>query len=735
MNIDKIKLINYIKARKNVSFIELANYLKINRKDNKEFSAYLVSLIKRNEIFKTFDSNYYVPEFLRKQSGIIKVASKKQFAFLEFENEAQEKESVFVKFQDLNSALNNDEVIASIYKDHNEKNPTRQLLAVVDEIVQRNNQKIIGFIKKDKNTIFFAPADGCFDKVKFELLNLSSKVKINDCVLCEIKKYDKNLVSLEIKKVITNTSDPNVFVKAYLESTNIDLEFSAETLAESKLIPQEVDLNIKEKFQRKNLTSELIVTIDGESTKDFDDAINVKKLENGNFLLSVHIADVAHYVKEKTNLDSEALKRGTSIYIANGVIPMLPSELSNGICSINPNVDRFALSCDIEIDQHGNNVNYKIYKSVINSKFRLTYKQVQAFFDKDNNFLSLEQKKSSYVKELETMLTNAYELSLILHKYKEAQGYVDFEIPEPKIFLNEDGTVKEIKIHKRVYSEILIEDFMVRTNEVVAKYLSDLKMPVLYRIHENPSEEKLQSLKTNLTALGINIKNINSITSSANDFSKFVHQTRNQRNDYFINLLFLRTMQKAIYSLNNIGHFGLASEFYCHFTSPIRRYPDLLVHRILTMHLEGKSSQEILNHFDSKLGSYAQLNSNSEQKAVEIERKVNDLKFAEFLKFQTGKKFKAQIVSVLNFGIFVEFEFGGSGLIHKSNFFDGSYEANEMLTVFASETKSYKIGEYVDVVIIATDLLEGKIDCVLESQYDAYKLNLTRKHEKPRNSK
>ena len=478
----------------------------------------------------------------------------------------------------------------------------------------------------------------------FEFQYDKKSLEANTYVKFKIEKINRNSISLRLVKKLFSTNQPYADIDLIIEHANVDDFFSNEVIEESKLIPDEVE-NIDD-FNRVDLTNQLIVTIDGEKTKDFDDAISVKKKDENIYVLGVHIADVAYYVKEDSQLDKEALRRGTSIYLIDKVIPMLPEKLSNGICSLNPNVNRFTLSLEVEIDKDGNILNKKIFPSLICSKYRLTYNQVANM----ENDLIIKNDSNLF-----NMLKNAYELSDILSKKKNEEGYIDFEIEEPIIELD-PITKKAIAIKNRIRlsSEILIENFMVLANEVVSKTIADLQIPSIYRIHEAPDQEKIDNLKTFIKLLGINAKV--KITKDPKDFQKTILDIKKYRFDNLIKMFLLRTMQKAKYSSDNIGHFGLASKYYSHFTSPIRRYPDLLLHRIIWEVLIKKNKNYSIKNKD-KIEMIAKQSFDSEVKAVDLERKVYDVKKAEFYESKINNVEEATIASIHKFGMFVEFEY------------------------------------------------------------------------------
>nr|WP_322959039.1 ribonuclease R [Mycoplasmopsis canis]WQQ12435.1 ribonuclease R [Mycoplasmopsis canis] len=730
---DAKKVINFISQAKSRTFLEIAKHFRISPSNNRELTSLLSVLQKDYKVFKNSKDEYYTVDLIGTIEGVLSVSAKGGFGFVDYDIDLENntKKSAYIKNFNFNGALHSDLVKVNLYQ--NTKIEGSSIDGVVTEIVQRNNEEIQGFIKQKNSINYFVPVDARFQSLTWTITSSKIQPKLNDLVVAKIIKYDQKNIFIELDRVITNEADPMVYVKYYLENIKAPSNFPSSMDEEISAIPKNIEF--EDKTKRVDLTKKMIVTIDGDDTKDFDDAIYVEKLDNGNFLLGVYIADVSYYVKEGTAIDEEALKRGTSIYLVDRVIPMLPVELSNGICSLNPNEKRFVIACEMEIDKFGKNVNVNIFEGIIESRFRLTYKQVDKYFNEGD--ISLDVTRQD-VQELTQMLDKAKELSLILHDYKVKEGYVDFEITEPKIKLDENGSVKEIIINQRGFSEVLIEDFMVRANETVAKFLFDKKFPALYRVHELPDEIKINNLKNSLSAVGIKNVSLKANTITPLKFASFVNEIKKTRDDDFIKLMFLRTMQKAVYSNNNIGHFGLASEFYCHFTSPIRRYPDLVIHRTIR-ELVFNKNYNLIDKFTENMAVYGDLNTKSEQKAVQIERNVNDLKFAEYLKNNVGKTYKAQILSILPFGFFVEFDFKASGLVHKSTLIDGTYEANELLTKLSSEKRTFTIGDYVNVVILNTDLVEGKVDCVLEDLYEEFinnkKKNLEVKKQEKNNKK
>lgn len=685
---DKDRIINVIKTNRNPSFHTLVKKMNISYQNNKSFSVFLNQMKKDGLIaFSKKQNFFYIPEFVGNFSSEISIRNNNDFGFVTFEQDNETKRAII--FSDyLKHSINGDLVNFNVYKDFDYD---LQYFAIVKKIEKRKNKYLYGTINND---LVFEPINFS-NKFIFKFDN--KEVKKNTYVKFEIKTVIKNDIYLELVKTISEIDIPYADVDLIIESANVDQVFNEKVIEEAKLIPEVVD-DIK-KDNRTDLTNELIVTIDGEKTKDFDDAISVQKTQNKTYVLGVHIADVAYYVKEGSEIDKQALSRATSIYLINKVIPMLPEKLSNGICSLNPNVNRYTLTLEAEIDEKGNVLKSKIFPSCINSKYRLTYNQVENY----KTDLTI-QKDNKLVK----MIENAYELSNILSKVKENQGYIDFEIEEPLIELDENGKTKSIKSKQRLNSEILIENFMVLANEQVSKTISDLKIPSIYRVHEAPNEEKFMSLEEVIKTL--KLKDIK-ITHSDNPkvFANTVREIKKQRFDNFIKITLLRTMQKAKYSSNNIGHFGLASEFYSHFTSPIRRYPDLALHRIIWEIIINKN-QNYLKDLEGKIDLIAKISSQKEEEAVSVERKVNDVKKSEFYQSKMNVTLEGIIVSVQKFGIFVEFEDKTDVFVHSSNLIGENCSLNDKGTQIVCQNINYELGQKIKVKIISINKLEGKID-------------------------
>lgn len=689
MIFNKNIIIDLIKKSNNASFFFLVRKLNIHPSQNRNFSFFLNDLKKQGLIaYSKKNENYYIPELIENINCNLNLAKSNDFGFVLFEVDNQEKKAIIFK-ENLNNAISGDLVNVDIFKEQGE---SQMYFAIVKKIIERKQNFICGSINTNKE---FEPIN--FSN-KYNFHFDKNKVKENTYVKFEIQSINKNDIFLDVYKEISNINQPYSDIELITESFGVDKTFNSDVLHEAQLIPDCV--SNKTSDNRVDLTNELIVTIDGEKTKDFDDAILVKKTKNNTYILSVHIADVAYYVKENSAIDKQALSRATSIYLLDKVIPMLPEKLSNGICSLNPNVDRYTLSLEVEINKYGNVMKKNIFPATINSKYRLTYNQVANYKNED------VFKKDPQLFE---MIENAYELSNILSKAKYDQGYIDFEIQETVVELDSNGKSINIKNKERLSSEVLIENFMVLANEVVSKIIADLKVPSIYRIHEAPSEEKFQNLEAIIKILNLHNINVNHSTNPK-DFSMLVEKIKEQRFDDFVKISLLRTMQKAKYSTNNIGHFGLASKYYSHFTSPIRRYPDLALHRII-WELIIKKNYSYTNDLESKLNLIAKISSQKEEESLSIERKVIDVKKAEFYERNVTKIFDATIVSIQKFGIFVELSDGVDVMIHTSRLSNEICLIDENNTVMkCGEETSFKLGQKIKIQIISINKLEGKID-------------------------
>ena len=697
----KEKILEFIKNSKPRSKDELTKLFKIKNKEKKEFLKIVEELQSEGLIFEDSRKKYRVVDNDKFFYGKLQTNAK-GFGFLITENLD---EDIYISKNNLNFALNGDEVIVRRYKDSSGDKPEGKVLA----IVKRVNTKFVGVFQNKKDFGFVIT-----DESKMAMDIYIPKKKINGAkngqkVVVKIEKWPEENKKPEgrIVEILGYPDDPHVDVMSVAASLDLPMEFNRAALAEAKSLPQEVSPDeIKE---RRDFRELLTFTIDGADSKDFDDAISLEISKKGNYILGIHIADVAHYVEEYGALDEEAFKRGNSVYLLNKVIPMLPFELSNGICSLNEGVDRLTISVIVEIDKEGNVKKYEICESVINSNKRLVYENVSDYLEKNIVHES--------IKGLEKTLDKMYELSKILQKKREEDGAIDFDIPEVLIEVDEKGWPQNIHKRDRRSANKLIEDFMLMANVCVAKEYFFKHIPFLYRIHERPKEEKISELNSYLRPLGYMINFDEKV--EPRDVQKVLQKAKGTKEEMFISTMTLRSMTKARYSEINDIHFGLAFDYYSHFTSPIRRYADLTIHRIIKRHLKGKLSGGIVKNLKVILPEIAEQVSRTEKIAQDAERQVQDIKMAEYMSERLGERYDGRVSSITNFGIFVELENLIEGLVSYRSM-DGYYEfdVDHYKAVDYDTKNEFHIGDEVKIEVINVDLNMGNIDFKLVGDED-----------------
>ena len=580
------------------------------------------------------------------------------------------------------------------------------------EIIQNEEKTekdtIVGIFQKSKNFGFVIPDDKKFGTDIYIPKAHWGKARNNHKVLVKIIKQAKDgkKPEGEVVEVIGGVNEAGVDMLSIIKQYQLPYKFPEEVVQEAKALGNRIDEeDIK---NRKNLRDDLIFTIDGEDAKDLDDAIHVEKLQNGNYKLDVHIADVSYYVREKTELDKEAYLRGTSIYMLGRVIPMLPRELSNGICSLNAGEDRFTLSCSMEITPKGKIVASDIYKAVIKVTERMSYTDVQKILDKsDKEVLS---RYKDYIKDFELMA----ELANILKEKRKENGYLNLEIPETKIVLDENGRVIDVKKYETYFANEIIEQFMLIANETVAEKFYWLEAPFIYRVHEAPDLEKVEELNKVLYNFGYKIKIAKDETIYPKEFSKILDDVKGKEEERVVSNLILRTLKVAKYEAENKGHFGIASRYYCHFTSPIRRYPDLFIHRMISKYIERDYmvNDFFIKKYTKRAIKRAENCSIRERTATKVEREAIDIKKAEFMEDKIGNEYEGIVSSVTSFGIFVELDNTVEGLIRFENLDDDYFVYNEERRELIGERtgKIYKIGDKVSVRVIYADKLTRKVN-------------------------
>ena len=657
-----------------------------------ELQKNMEQLVRDFEVFKTKKDKY----LLMKNCPGLKIGklsvNKKGFGFLILDKE----DDIYIAKEDMNGAINDDTVLVEITEKGLE--PAGNVL----RIVKRDLKNIVGEIKVKGKKKILEPDD---DKVNLKIY-LSEETSKN-CVdghkvLARLtKKIDNKTYMADCLKILGHKDDAGIDILSIAYKYGIFEEFSKEAIKELDEIPEEVSESDLE--GRRDLTSEMIFTIDGADTKDIDDAISLT-LKDGIYTLGVHIADVSHYVKENTALGDDAYERGTSSYLADTVIPMLPHKLSNGICSLNEEVTRLTISCVMDINQNGDIINYDIFPSFIKSRKKMTYDAVNEILE--NDFVP-----KGY-EEFASTLKQMNELASILRKKKVARGYIEFDIPEAKIIQDESGKAIDIKKREQRSGEKLIEDFMIAANETVATHINNMELPFIYRVHDLPNTEKIEDFLNLVKALGYQIHtNIKEITPKT--MQKLLNELKDKPEFFILSTLLLRSMKKAEYSKTNIGHFGLASKNYTHFTSPIRRFPDLSVHRLLKKYLVEKDfSMSTINYLEDSLVEIAEHSSEREVAATNAERDVNDMKMAEYMESHIGEEYDGQISSVTSFGFFVELPNLVEGLVHISNIPGDYYEyVPELLSLIGKNTKkTYRIGDKIKVRVTNASKETAQID-------------------------
>ena len=625
-------------------------------------------------------------------------ANERGFGFVEFDDENEE--DVFISPKHLGGALNGDKVEIIILTP---KNKDRRSEGKVVKILEREKSEVVGIFQKNRNFGFVVPDDRKFGTDIFISKENCKNAKNNDKVLAKILKYPEKGKNAEgkIKEVLGKANSAGIDMLSLVKEYNLPYEFPVDVLEEARKIPNYIDQKeIDRRIDLRNKENMHIFTIDGEDAKDLDDAIWVGMANNGHFLLDVHIADVSHYVKAGSKLDREAILRGTSIYMLDRVIPMLPVELSNGICSLNAGEDRLTLSCLMEIDSNGKVVASDVYRSVIRVTERMSYTDVNKILN--NLDEEVCKKYEKYIDDFKLM----EKLAHILKNRRLQAGYLNLDIPESKITLDKDGVAINVEPYKLTFANEIIEQFMLTANESVAEKFYWMEFPFIYRVHEEPDYDKIAETNKFLFNLGMKIKvSRNNIYPKA--FSDVLEEIKGTEYEKVISTLILRTLKVARYESKNKGHFGIASKFYCHFTSPIRRYPDLFIHRVINEYgeYERKNELELLH---SKAEEYAKISSDREKIATKVERDAEDIKKAEFMQDKIGEVYEGVISSITSFGMFVELESTVEGLIRFENFNSNEYfEYNEELKILIGERTrtTYKIGDKVKIRVIEANKL------------------------------
>ena len=678
---------------------EMAILLGVPKKENDEFRQTLRNLEENYKIVKNKKNRYrligenYVEGIYRK--------NQKGFGFVKIENQEDE---IYISKEDALNALNGDKVLVEIIE---EKNKIKRAEGKIKKIIKHEKDTVVGTFQKSQNFGFVVPDERSFGTDIFVSKSNIGKAKNGYKVVVQITKYPKKGKNAEGKiiEVLGSPDQAGVDMLSLIKEYKLPSTFPEQVVEEAKKYGDKID--IKDIPNRVDCREHVIFTIDGEDAKDLDDAVRVIKLENGNYRLDVHIADVSYYVREGSFLDKEAQIRGTSIYMLSRVIPMLPKELSNGICSLNAGEDRFTLSCSMEINPEGKTISAEVYKGIINVRERMNYHDVQKILDKSDKKVLKRYEK--YIKDFELMA----ELATILKERRLKQGYLNLDIPESKIDLDEEGRAINVGKYETSFSNEIIEQFMLSANEAIAEKFYWLDAPFIYRVHEDPDLDKIKDLNKFLFNFGLKIKVVNEKIYPT-EVSKILEEIKGKDEEKVVSTLILRTLKVARYESENKGHFGIASKYYCHFTSPIRRYPDLFIHRIISKYLD---NDYLVNDFwikkyEKRAEKRAENCSERERVATKVEREAEDIKKAEFMESKIGEEYEGIVSSVTNFGIFVELDNTVEGLIRYEKLGDEYFIYNEEKRQAIGEHtgKVYQIGDKVKIRVANASKLMRQID-------------------------
>ncbi|WP_088006501.1 ribonuclease R [Indiicoccus explosivorum] len=671
-------------------------------KDADEFKELVKTLVKlegQGLLVRSRANRYGVPERMNLVRGKF-IGHQRGFGFVAPEEGGVD--DIFVPPTEVNGAVNGDKVIIRV----SESSSGDRREGTIVRILERGTTKVVGTFQANRGFGFVVPDDKKLNMDVFIAKEDTLGAIDGHKVVVEITSWPEGRMSATgmVTQILGHKNDPGVDILSIIHKHGIETEFPPDVLAQAEAVPDDIDPS--DLSGRRDLRDEMIVTIDGADAKDLDDAVQVTKLDDQTYKLGVHIADVSHYVTEGSPIDREAFDRATSIYLTDRVIPMIPHRLSNGICSLNPKVDRLTLSCEMTINKSGEVTSHEIFQSVIRTNARMTYKEVYEILEEDNQEL-----KEKYA-ELVPMFEQMRDLAEILRGRRMERGAIDFDFKESKVLVDEDGYPIDVVIRERTVSERLIEEFMLAANETVAEHFHWMDVPFLYRIHEDPKAEKLQRFFEFLTNFGILVKGTgNKVHPRA--LQEIIDSIEGTPEEPVVSTMLLRSMQQAKYSEESVGHFGLSTEFYTHFTSPIRRYPDLIVHRLIRTYLIDKDlSAQTRAAWDAEMPEIAQHTSERERRAVEAERDTDALKKAQYMADKIGEEFDGIVSSVTNFGLFVELPNTIEGLVHVSNLTDDFYRFDErqMMMIGERSKRQFRIGDEVTVRVLDVKPEESAVD-------------------------
>ena len=694
MNLEKDleKIKELLKDVKYLTLDQITSFLDWSPKKKKDNKTIILSWIDSGDLIMDKKHRLSLPENSGYVKGVFRII-KNKFAFVDRED-SEEKEGIFIPKDEFNNALDGDTVLVEITE---KKKSDKGAEGRVVKIIEHRKNTVVGILEKSKNFAFVIPT-GSFGKDIYIPNSKIANADNRDLVAVEITFWgdDDRKPEGKIIKVLGSSTNSKNMIEALIYREGLSEEFSNEAMQQTKeVIKEKIDYS-----NRKDLTKLPIITIDGADAKDLDDAVYVEKLENGNYKLIVAIADVSHYVKKDTVLDLEARHRGNSVYLVDRVLPMFPKEISNGICSLNEKEEKLTFSCEMEIDLKGDVVNYEVYKSVIKSVHRMTYKDVNAILDGDKDLIN-------EYSDIYEMLKQMLELSKILRAKKFTRGSIDFELPELKVILDEDNKVEKVLLRDRGEGERIIEDFMIATNETVAERIYWLELASIYRTHEKPDREKIVVLNEILAKFGYKIPNFDNLHPK--QFQEIIERSKDKETSMLVHKTILRALKQARYTVEDIGHFGLSSSHYTHFTSPIRRYADLMVHRVLFSSIDNSIKQLKLADLDE----IAQHISKTERVAMKVEDESVRIKLVEYMQKRVGETFNVMVTGFAQKKVFFETD----------EHIECSWDVTTAINYYVFNEENYcmedtnsdtvfRLGDKIDVILKRADFLTLEIAVV-----------------------
>ncbi|MUG71339.1 ribonuclease R [Paenibacillus validus] len=701
-------LLDFMKetAYKPMTYHELEQHFELeDAQAFKEFLKLLNDLENEGLILRTRNDRYGIPERMNLLRGKLQ-AHAKGFGFLIPDD--RELPDVYIHANDMGTAMNGDIILVRV----NSKSASGgRMEGEVVRVVSRANTQIVGLFKSLEEYAFVIPDDKRVVRDIFIPKDAFNGAMDGHKVVVRIVSYPEGRAAAqgEVIEILGHKNDPGIDILSIIRKHGLPESFADDVMDEAAAAPESITEEEIRSQGRRDLRGKRIVTIDGEDAKDLDDAVNVERLPNGNYVLGVHIADVSYYVREGSALDQEAYNRGCSVYLVDRVIPMLPHRLSNGICSLNPQVDRLTMSCEMEFDQDANVVRHDIFTSVIKTSERMTYKNVRTLLTEEAPEPELLEKYGYLMDDFRLM----EELAMKLRSKRMRRGAIDFDFQESKILVDENGKPTDIIKRDRTIAEMIIEEFMLAANETVAEHFYWMKVPFLYRIHEDPDGEKLAHFMEFITNFGYVVRGKGN-TVHPRALQTLLEEIKGTKEETVISTVMLRSMKQAKYDANSLGHYGLAAEFYSHFTSPIRRYPDLIIHRVIREVLEsgGVLSDKRHEYLASRMEDIARQSSERERVAVDAERETESLKKAEFMLDKVGEEFGGIISSVTSFGMFIELDNTVEGLIRLSDLTDDYYHYHDAQHALIGErtSKIFRLGDEVKVRVSRVNMDERTID-------------------------